>query len=108
MPYSCVATLSESRVLTISRASGKVIALAETWSQTVLTFCRTGPQQGVAGPGITRIGCILDNRVTAPAAVQSFHSKSGLVVADHLPLEVQLDVSIFSVADTVALNHAEN
>ena len=116
--FNCA--FSESRVLTMSKASGKVVDLAEMWNQTVPTFCRTGPRQGVTGPGITRIDCILGNRVAA-AAVQSFTPRYDLVVADHLPLEVRLDVSVFSVkhrifekprglisADTVALSQAEN
>ena len=47
--FNC--TLSESRLLAMSKASGKAIDLAETWNQTVPTFCRTGPRQGVTGPG---------------------------------------------------------
>ena len=85
--FNC--TLSESRVLTMSKASGKVVDVAETWTQTVPTFCRTGPRQGVTGPGITRINCISGNRVAAHA-VQSYTPRYDLVVADNLPLEVQL------------------
>ena len=52
--------------------------------------------RGRSKGGITRIDCILGNRV-AVVAVQSFTPRYDLEVADHLPLEVQLDVSIFSV-----------
>ena len=77
-----------------------MVDLAETWNQTVPTFCRTRPRQGVTGPGITRIDCILGNRVAA-AAVQTFTLRYDLVVADHLPLEVRLNVSICSVKNRI-------
>ena len=58
------------------------------------TFCAAGPHAGMRGKWCTRIDAVLANAVGA-AAVKRVTHRWDLALSGHVPIEVELDATVF-------------